>query len=148
MVQSPRREDAKWENTGLRAGEAETDTQQRQSGRLDAGKPLLPRLCDHTSCQRARLGLPDGLPGGGRKMSLLERSLHVTLKVLPTTWKWKILFESVFGQTQITATFIQRNSFLAHYIKVLLKRTSFQILWYPSSCKLFTIFSKNILKYR
>ena len=39
MVQSPRREDAKWENTGLRAGEAETDTRQRKSGRLDARKP-------------------------------------------------------------------------------------------------------------
>ena len=39
MVQSPRREDAKWENTGLRAGEAETDTQQRKSGKLDVRKP-------------------------------------------------------------------------------------------------------------
>ena len=39
MVQSPRREDAKWENIGLRAGEAETDTWQRKSGRLDARKP-------------------------------------------------------------------------------------------------------------
>ena len=29
MVQSPWREDAKWENTGLRAGEAETNTWQR-----------------------------------------------------------------------------------------------------------------------
>ena len=52
MVQSPRREDAKWENTGLRAGETETDTQQRKSRRLDARKPLPPGLCGHTSHQR------------------------------------------------------------------------------------------------
>ena len=49
MVQSPRREDAKWENTGLRAGEAKTDTWQRKSGRLDERKPLPPGLCGHTS---------------------------------------------------------------------------------------------------
>ena len=41
MVQSPRREDVKWENTGLRAGEAETDTPQRKSGRLNARKPMV-----------------------------------------------------------------------------------------------------------
>ena len=52
MVQSPRREDAKWENTRLRAGEAETDTHQRKSGRLDARKPLPPGLWGHTSYQR------------------------------------------------------------------------------------------------
>ena len=43
IVQSPRREDAKWENTGLRAGKAETDTGQRKSGRLDARKPTASR---------------------------------------------------------------------------------------------------------
>ena len=52
MVQSPRRENAKWENTGLCAGEAEIDTWQRKSGRLDARKPLPPGLCGHASCQR------------------------------------------------------------------------------------------------
>ena len=54
MVQSPWREDDKWENTGLRAGGAETD---RKSVRLDVGKPTAsralrlhdtpnPELCD------------------------------------------------------------------------------------------------------
>ena len=39
MVQSPWREDAKWENTGLCAGEAETDTGQRKSGMMGVRKP-------------------------------------------------------------------------------------------------------------
>ena len=43
IVQSPWREDAKWENTRLRAGKAETDTRQRKSGRLDARKPTASR---------------------------------------------------------------------------------------------------------
>ena len=64
MVQSPWREDAKWENTGLRAGETETDTQQRKSRRLDARKPTASRaLWSH-------------IPSKG--------ILHVTLKFLLT----------------------------------------------------------------
>ena len=63
MVQSPRREDAKWENTGLRAGEAETDTRQRKSGRLEPRKPLPPELCGHT-------------PGKGHTRGFLEDCLR------------------------------------------------------------------------
>ena len=111
MVQSPRREDAKWENTGLRAGKTETDTQQRKSGRLDARKPTASRgLWSHV--------LTKGTPRAswraawGRKLPLLERIFHVTLKLLfmptftLTTWKLKILFELTFDQIQITARII------------------------------------------
>ena len=110
MVPSPRREDAKWENTGLCAGEAETDTQQRKSGRLDARKPTASRgLWSHV--------LTKGTPRAswraawGRKLPLLERIFHVTLKLLfmptftLTTWKLKILFELTFDQIQIEARF-------------------------------------------
>ena len=49
----------------------------------------------------------------GRKLLLLERILHVTLKLLftpnftLTSWKLKILFESLFDQIQIEARFRQ-----------------------------------------
>ena len=93
MVQTPWREDAKWENTGLRAGEAETDTQQRKSGRLDARKPTASHaLWSHVPTK--------GTPGAswraiwGRKDDAAsERILHVILKFLLipifilTTWK-------------------------------------------------------------
>ena len=97
MVQSPRREDAKWENTGLRAGEAETDTQQRKSGRLNARKPMV-------SCTLwSQVGLNGILRASWqtawkrRDNTLQERILHVTFKLLIipsftlTTWKLKIL---------------------------------------------------------
>ena len=102
MVHSPRREDAKWENTGLCAGEAETNTWQRKSGRLDARKPTASHaLWSHVPTK--------GTPGAtwraiwGRKDDAAsERILHVILKFLLilifilTTWKWNILFESFF----------------------------------------------------
>ena len=61
--------------------------------------------------------LPKGTPrttwraARGRKLPLLERILHVTLKLLFTStftlisWKLKILFESLFDQIQIEARF-------------------------------------------
>ena len=108
MVQSPRREDTKWDSTGLHAGEKEIDTQQRKSQRMDTRKPLPPGLCGHKSCQRADLGLPDGWTGGRGTIPLLGRILHMTHKLLTptftlTTWKWKIIFETFFDQIQITA---------------------------------------------
>ena len=85
MVQSPWREDAKWENTGLCAGEAETDTRQRKSGRLDAKKPIASRvLCLHVLPNSA-LEFLVGLPGGEGMMPFLERILHVPLKLLLTS---------------------------------------------------------------
>ena len=93
MVQSPRREDAKWENTGLRAGEAETDTQQRKSGKLDVRKPTashalwshIPTKGTPGASWRAAWGRKDNAPS--------ERILHMTLEFLLTptftltTWK-------------------------------------------------------------
>ena len=110
MVPSPRREDAKWENTGLCAGEAETDTWQRKSGRLDMRKPTASRaLWSHVPTK----GTPRASwrAAWGRKLPLLERILHVTLKLLftptftLTTWKLNILFELTFDQIQIEARF-------------------------------------------
>ena len=86
MVQSPWREDDKWENTRLRAGEAETDTRQRKSGRLDERKPTASQaLWSHV---------------------LPKEILHVTLKLLLTPsftlmiQEWEILFETIFDQIQ------------------------------------------------
>ena len=93
MVQTPWREDSKWENTGLRAGKTETDTQQRKSGRLDEKKPTASHaLWSH--------GPPKGTPGAswraacGRKDDApSEMILHMTLEFLLmltftlTTWK-------------------------------------------------------------
>ena len=85
MVQSPWREDAKWENTGLCAGEAETDTRQRKSGRLDTKKPIASRvLCLHVLPNSA-LEILVELPGGEEMMPFLERILHVPLKLLLTS---------------------------------------------------------------
>ena len=81
MVQSPWIEDAKWEKTGLCAGEAETDTRQRKLGRLDAKKPIASRvLCLHVLPNSA-LEFLVGLPGGEGVTPFLERILHVSLKL-------------------------------------------------------------------
>lgn len=70
MVQSPWREDDKWENTGLRAGEAETD---RKSVRLDVGKPTAsralwlhgpPKSTPRAQRRRAAWGRRDDAPPG------------------------------------------------------------------------------------
>ena len=85
MVQSPWREDAKWENTGLCAGEAETDTRQRKSGRLDAKKPIASRVLWLHVLPNSALEFLVGLPGEEGMMPFLERILHVPLKLLLTS---------------------------------------------------------------
>ena len=73
MLQSPWREDAKWENTGLRAGE---HTKQRKSGRLYARKPTASQaLWSHI--------LPNGTPGAswwaalGRKNGIISQEVSL-----------------------------------------------------------------------
>ena len=101
MVQSPWREDVKWENTGLRAGEAETDTRQRKSGRLDAKKPISSHvLCLHV-LPNSTLEFLVRLPGGEGMTPFLERILHVQLKLLLTltgasSFTLTIFFVSIF----------------------------------------------------
>ena len=53
------------------------NTQNRESqGGSMSENPLPPRLCGHTSCQTAHLGLPGGLPWGGKMASFLKRFLY------------------------------------------------------------------------
>ena len=77
MVQSPWREDDKWENTGLRAGEAEKGQGQSKSARPTAGKPAAPVPWGRTAQQTALPERPSGLLGGEGTLPLMERTLHI-----------------------------------------------------------------------
>ena len=74
MVQSPRREDAKWENTGLRAGEAETEKVKKAGCKethclpgsvvthpVNGNPPCDPQSPAHTKLHFNDLGMKDSL---------------------------------------------------------------------------------------
>ena len=84
MVQTPWREDAKWENTGLRAGEAETDTQQRKSGRLDARKPTASHALWSYIPPKGTLGASWRAAWWRKDDASSEMTLHMTLEFLLT----------------------------------------------------------------
>ena len=71
MVQSPRREDAKWENTGLRAGEAETDTEEKHSRAGHEKMEAEVELCMH-----AMPGLSAVTRSWGRQGRILSQILQ------------------------------------------------------------------------
>ena len=108
MVQSPWRDDDKWENTGLRAGEADRqkvgEAGLRRAPDSHAVWPHIPLNGTPRASGRAAQGRrDDALPGEGTNTSALK--LLVTLRFPLTTRKHKFLFEPIFDKIQIMARF-------------------------------------------
>ena len=137
MVQSPRREDAKWDNTGLRARKTETDTRQRKSGRLDERKPTvycsvvtLPVKGHTWGCLKGCLG-EEGWRPFQREASM---------------WPSKSCSQSGNERFLLNLSLIKLKSqldldklFTSPLYQGPPQIHPFQILWHLSSCKLFTI---------
>lgn len=84
MVQSPWREDDKWENTGLRAGEAETDKKEKVSEAGSKETNCLPRSVvppnsTPGASQQAAWGRRDDAPSGEDPQLNSQTLGHTTL---------------------------------------------------------------------